>query len=145
MSTHLSTVYDITVTMEPTNHLGLVVSRDRSTFSLTLTQPSYVAEILEKFNISVPEKPPRYPMRTDYLSTQSSDKNPLLPDHLQKVYQQKVRCLMYLMTQSRLDLHFLVSQLSRRSSIATTKDMIACDRVLQYVANTKDLGLTFST
>jgi hypothetical protein len=104
-----------------------------------------VAEILQKFNISVPDKPPRYPMHTDYLSTQSSDETPLLPDHLQKVYQQKVGCLMYLMTQTRLDLHFSVSQLSRRSSIATNKDMIACDRVLQYVAKTKELGLTFCT
>ena len=49
MSTHLSTVYDITVTIEPTNHLGLVVSRDRSNFALTLTQPAYVTEILDKF------------------------------------------------------------------------------------------------
>ena len=77
MSTHLSTVYDISITMDPTNHLGLVISRNRSTFSLTLTQPSYVAAILEKFSISVPDKPPRYPMHTDYLSTQSSDETPL--------------------------------------------------------------------
>ena len=145
MSTHLSTVYDITITMEPTNHLGLVISRDRYAFSLTLTQPSYVTEILDKLNISVPDKPPRYPMHTDYLSKQSSDTTPPLPDHLQKVYQQKVGCLMYLMTQTRLDLHFSLSQLSRRSSIATTNDMIGCDRVLKYVANTKHLGLTFCT
>jgi hypothetical protein len=64
-------------------------------------------------------------MHTDYLSTQSSDETPLLPENLQKVYQQKVGCLMYLMTQTRLDLHFSVSQLSRRSSIATIKDMTA--------------------
>ena len=82
MSTHLSTVYDITVTMEPTNHLGLVVSRDRSNFALTLTQPAYVTEILDKFKISIPDKPPRYPMHTDYLSTQPTDNSPLLPDHL---------------------------------------------------------------
>jgi hypothetical protein len=106
MSTHLSTVYDITVTVEPTNHLGLVVSRDRSNLTLTFTQPAYVNEILEKFHISVPEKPPRYPMHTDYLSTQPSDSSPLLPEHLQKVFQQKVGCLMYLMTQTRTDLHF---------------------------------------
>jgi hypothetical protein len=49
MSTQLSTVYDISITMDPTNHLGLVITRNRSTFSLTLTQPSYVAEILQKF------------------------------------------------------------------------------------------------
>ena len=145
MSTHLSTVYDITVTMEPTNHLGLVVSRDRSNFALTLTQPAYVTEILDKFKISIPDKPPRYPMHTDYLSTQPSDNSPLLPDHLQQVFQQKVGCLMYLMTQTRPDLHFSVTQLSRRSSKATTKDMLACDRILKYVANTQHYGLTFCT
>ena len=145
MSTHLSTVYDITVTVDPTNHLGLVLSRDRSNLSLTLTQPAYVNEILEKFHISVPDKPPKYPMHTDYLSTQSSDSSPLLTEDLQKVFQQKVGCLMYLMTQTRIDLHFSVTQLSRRASAATTKDMMACDRLLTYVASTKNFGLTFCT
>jgi arabinogalactan endo-1,4-beta-galactosidase len=83
-----------------------VVSRDRSNLSITLTQPAYVIKILEKFHISIPEKPSRYPMHTDYLSTQSSDSSPLLPEDLQKVFQQEVGCLMYLMTQTRIDLHF---------------------------------------
>jgi hypothetical protein len=122
-----------------------VVSRDRTKLSLTLTQPAYITEILEKFRISIPDKPPRYPMHTDYLSTQSSDSSPVLPEDLQKVFQQKVGCLMYLMTQTRMDLHFSVTQLSRRASAATTKDMIACDRILKYVATTQSLGLTFCT
>ena len=49
------------------------------------------------------------------------------------------------MSQTRLDLHFSVTQLSRRSSKAKTKDMIACDLVLKYVASTPSLGLTFCT
>jgi len=49
------------------------------------------------------------------------------------------------MTQTRLDLHFSVTQLSRRASRATTKDMIACDRILKYVASTPNFGLTFCT
>ena len=84
-------------------------------------------------------------MHTDYLSTQPSDSSPLLPEHLQKVFQQKVGCLMYLMTQTRIDLHFSVTQLSRRASRATTKDMITCDRILKYVASTPNFGLTFCT
>ena len=49
------------------------------------------------------------------------------------------------MSQTRLDLHYSVTQLSRRSFKATSKDMQACDRILKYVTNTMDLGLTFCT
>ena len=52
---------------------------------------------------------------------------------------------MYLMTQTRIDLHFPITQLSRRASAATTKDMIASDRILKYVASTPNFGLTFCT
>ena len=65
MSSHLSPVYDTTVINEPTNHIGVVVSHGRSNFSLTLTQPAYITEMLDKLNISVPDKAPRYPMNTD--------------------------------------------------------------------------------
>ena len=141
----LATTYDITVTLDPVNHLGLVVTRDRKLKSLTLTQPAYIEEMLTKFHITTPEKPPVYPMHTDYLTSQPLDLSPLTDESSQTLFQQKVGCLMYLMSQTRPDLHYPVTQLSRRSFKATSRDMQSVDRVLAYVAATKSHGITFCT
>ena len=99
--------------------------------------------MLTKFNITIPDKPPTYPMRTDYLSSQPLDLSPLVDEPSQTLFQQKVGCLMYLMSQTRPDLHYPVTQLSRRPFKATSRDIQSVDRVLAYVAATKSSDITF--
>ena len=57
-----------------------------------------------------------------------------LHDDRQTLFMEKVGCLIHLAMQSRPDLIFSVTQLSRRNKKATRSDMSAVDRVLRYVA-----------
>ena len=68
-----------------------------------------------------------------------------LPDDCQTLYMQKVGCLIHLATQSRPELIFSVTQLSRRNKKATRRDMYAVDRTLRYVAGTPTAGQTYCT
>jgi hypothetical protein len=62
-----------------------------------------------------------------------------LPD--QKLFQEKVGSMLYLASQTRPDLLYSITQLSRRSNKCTARDMKAADRLLSYIAITKELGL----
>ena len=68
-----------------------------------------------------------------------------LSDNHQTLYMEKVDCLIHLATQTRPELIFSVTQLSRRNKKATRRDMSAVDRVLRYVAGTATLGQTYCT
>jgi hypothetical protein len=81
-------------------------------------------------------------MNEDYLTS--------LPDHVddpilildqQTLFQEKVGSLLYLASQTRLDLLYSVTQLSRRSNKCNARDMKAADRLLNYVFETRHLGL----
>ena len=83
-------------------------------------------------------------MSEDFLTSLKSDSDlSLLPLPLQTLFQEKVANILYLASQSRPDLVYSTTQLSRHSNEATSKDMAAVDRLLRYIASTSDLGLTF--
>ena len=46
-------------------------------------------------------------------------------------------------SQTRPDLLYSTTQLSRRSNKCTLRDMAAADRLLRYIASTASLGITF--
>ena len=68
-----------------------------------------------------------------------------LPDDRQTLYMKKVGYLIHLAMQSRPDLIFSVTQLSRRNKKATRRDISAVDRILRYVAGTPTVGQTYYT
>ena len=68
-----------------------------------------------------------------------------LPDNLQTLCMEKVGCLIHLATQSRPELIFSVTPLSRRNKKATRRDMSAVDRALRYVTGTPTVGQTYCT
>jgi len=84
-------------------------------------------------------------MHTYYLSAQSADQSPILVDQLQNVYRQKVGSLMFLIAQTRPELHYFITELSHRSFQATFRGMTAEDRVLKYCASTRHLNLPRQT
>jgi hypothetical protein len=55
----------------------------------------------------------------------------------------KVGKLIHLATQTRPDILYATTQLSRRNKKASRRDMLAVDRVLRYVAGTIDEGQTY--
>ena len=132
----------MTTSIEPTNFVGLSISRDRSSRSISISQPNYVASLIDKF--SVPTSSAKYPMSEDFLTNMPIN-NPsnLLSADLQTLFQEKVGSILYLASQTRPDLLYSTTQLSRRSNKCTLRDMAAADRLLRYIASTSSLGITF--
>ena len=52
--------------------------------------------------------------------------------------------ILCLASQSRPDLIYSTTRLSRRSNWTTARDMAAADRLLRYIASTASLGITYS-
>ena len=137
---NLSDTYELSVNDEMGFYLGMQISRDRDARSITVRQRGYVDAVLEKFNVKLNDCPPSTPMLCDYNILSES---PDLDAKGKELFMSKVGCLLYLSTQTRPDIMFAVSQLSRKSRLPTVLDMSAVDRVLEYVASTPDLGLCF--
>ena len=144
VSAALEREYSITTDHNPTNFVGLAISRDRPNRKITLSQPHYVDTILARF--SVPSYTPLAPMQEDFLTSMPDfDSKSLLLPKLQTLFQEKVGSVLYLASQSRPDILYPVTQLSRRSNKATSRDMKAADRLLAYIATTRSLGLTLGS
>ena len=144
VSAALEKEYSITTDHNPTNFVGLAISRDRPNRKITLSQPHYVDTILARF--SVPSYTPLAPMQEDFLTSMPEfDSKSLLLPKLQTLFQEKVGSVLYLASQSRPDILYPVTQLSRRSNKATSRDMKAADRLLAYIATTRSLGLTLGS
>jgi len=85
-------------------------------------------------------------MQEDYLTAMPEfDESMLLPKAQQQLFQEKVGTLLYLASQTRPDLLYSVTQLSRRSNKCTLRDMKAADRVFSYISTTPALGLTLGS
>jgi hypothetical protein len=142
----LELTYKITVQKDPHTHLGLKITRDREKKSLTASQPQYIADMSTRFQVSTTGPFPSTPMSETYVTNMPQHAHlAQLPDDCQTLYMQKVGCLIHLATQSRPDLMFSVTQLSRRNKKATRRDMYAVDRTLRYVAGTPTAGQTYCT
>jgi hypothetical protein len=140
----LSKSYKLTTSQNPENFVGLAISRDRTNHKITLTQPSYIAKLAERFHTK--DTSPTYPMSEDFL-TSSCDHNddPKLDLSNQVLFQEKFGSVLYLASQTRSDLLYAVGQLSRRSNKCTARDMRAADRLLDYIRQTPGLGLTLGS
>ena len=125
-------LYTVTTSIEPTNFVGLAITRDRPNKSLTIIQPNYVATLLDRF--SVPISSAKYPMSEDYLTGMSSYSDDILLNSLlQTLFEEKVGSILYLASQSRPDLLYATTQLSRRSYKTTARDMAILSRLLLSV------------
>jgi hypothetical protein len=144
VSDTIGTKYKVTRDDSPANFVGLAITRNRGAHKITLTQPKYIETSLQRFEI--PFTSPSFPMQEDYLTRMPDDDEiQLLPSSAQTLFQEKVGTLLYLASQTRPDLLYSVTQLSRRSNKCTLRDMKAADRVFSYVALTPHIGLTLGT
>ena len=139
----LQSTYKITINENLDSYLGMLIWRDRPNRIMKVYQPGYIADLIESFNIDI-NHPPLTPM-LDTIRPIASVDNPLLSTQEQTSYQAKVGSALWLTNGTRPDSLFAVNIRSRYTHIPTKYDMHAMDRVLQYLASTPDLGLTFSS
>ena len=116
----LSHVFQLTYRPESSVHLGLVLTRDRSLKSLTISQTAYIEAMSERFGILPTYSEIESPMSVQFLpllNRFSADE--VLSDNLINLFHQMVECLQHLASQTRSDLKFSVNQLSRRAKCPT--------------------------
>jgi len=135
----LSEVYEITVDTEMKFYLGYHITRDRPQRSLILSQEGYICEMIGKYNVDLDNAFPTTPM--DYLNSLDSSKGIPLDTRGIIDYQSRIGSLLYLAIMSRPDILYAISILSAKNKSPTTEDLRAVNRVLSYIAGTKDKGL----
>jgi reverse transcriptase-like protein len=129
--------YEMTDLGELSWILGIHVSCDWHTGTITLSQGKFAAEVLERF-----EKQTLRPISTPVLANEHLTKLTSLEVDI-KDYQSAVGALMYLIIVTHPDLAFGVGMLGRHTANPGEEHMQALNRVFRYLQGTKDHGLIF--
>ena len=126
------------VDIGPISHyLGLKIERNRVNRTIKLSQSAYIEKVLEKFhmqnaNISTTPMKEGSLFRND---SQASDKEI-------KQYQAIVGSIMFAMIETRPDIAFATSVISRHAKNPGKTHMEAAKTILRYLSATKDRGIT---
>lgn len=116
--------------------------------SICLSQERFVDTILERFGmtscngVATPMEPGACLVRSTSENAEDSD---ICDPDQHTLYQSLVGSIMYLMTSTRPDLAFTISSLSKFLAKPTTVHLAAAKRVLRYLKQTKNYGLTYRT
>ena len=107
---HQTTYFTITINSSIRSLLGMQVEHDLNNKIITISQPGYVATLLERFQIDISSK---YPNRVPFSRYDIADDNPiLLSEQDQSLFMKMVGSLLFLSTRSRPDISFHVNDLS---------------------------------
>ena len=126
--------------------LGMRVTRDDTSGSISLDQSMYIADLLEEFGmqsclpVSTPSLVGQY--LSDDMCPQPADQAEL--GDMPKRYRQLCGGLMFLTTQTRPDIAQAVHRLCRFMSNPGKGHWNAAKRVLRYLKGTQNLGIKFS-
>lgn len=117
-------------------YVGLEITRDREERTITVRQSAYTTQKLEQFNMTN-AKTVSTPVDTNTVYQRNTSTEPVdFP------YGQLVGSLIWLSSQTRPDLAYPVSLLSRFLSNPSDSHVKAAKRVLRYLSGTKDHGIT---
>ena len=121
--------------------LGVKITRDRRSRSITLSQGSYIKKILTEFGMSECRSA-KTPLQKQH-NLQSSSPADLLDTEQTNQYARLVGYVMYAATQTRSDLSFSVGLLCRFLAHPSTYHLAAGKHLLRYLHGTLDLGITY--
>ena len=122
---------------EAKNCLGIKLIRNWSKGTLILQQEDYINVILDKFNMQNCKgaaTPMEFRLKMENCKADKSVKVP---------YQELMGCLLYLSTNTRPDIAFVVSFLSQFNTSYTDVHWSLAKRVLSYLKSTSKLGLKY--
>ncbi|CAI7888868.1 unnamed protein product, partial [Closterium sp. NIES-54] len=121
------------------HYLGLQITRDKATRTITLSQSHMVQQVLQRFELQH-STVQRTPLDVDHRLTGPFPDEPFEPSG---PYAELVGCLMYLMTCIRPDLAFPLSILARFVAPGRYRPvhLTATVRVAKYLATTSGVGL----
>jgi hypothetical protein len=139
----MSTQFSITIKLNVDSFLGMQISRNRISKTISLSQPGYISTLMEKFNIDINSSNsyPTCPMS----SSDIIDPSPIYLSPLeQSLYMKIVGSVLFLSTRSRPDLSYVVNYLSLFMQKASHTHLNLCYKLLKYIWKTKSLPLTFN-
>lgn len=119
--------------------LGMRITRDRKARTITLDQDQYIGKAQERFGLkeckvaNSPEVPGAECEKGEELDA--------LADRQR--YMELVGTLMYAAISTRIDIAHGVHYLASNMLAPTVRHMRAAERILRYLAGTKDVGLVF--
>ncbi|CAM8914247.1 unnamed protein product [Rhodiola kirilowii] len=125
--------------------LGMIIERDRNSFSLKLHQKPYLEKLVSRFGdlncktVSLP-----FPAHFDLNKSQC----PVTQSEKVKMekfpYANAIGSIMYAMISTRPDLSYAISVLSRYMSNPGYEHWLAVKWLVAYIASTLDIGLSYS-
>ena len=136
----LSNKYRIKDLGELSYFLGVKVVKDHNNNSIWLGQPSYVDKLLFKFQLS-DCKAVSTPAATDVKLVKSSDDEERCD---KETYQSAIGNLLYLSSQTRPDITYAVSSVSRFCSDPSKTHWMAVKRIIRYLKGTRNYGLYYT-
>jgi hypothetical protein len=130
-------------------YLGLNVKRDRGSRRLWISQPKYIAGLVNRYDVG--EKRPATPLPSGFKHILEGEQpggeavglSPLLSKQGQKHYQSIIGALNFAAGCSRPDIAFAVSKLASVNHCPRERHLAAAKRCMEYLAGTPELGLTF--
>jgi hypothetical protein len=132
-----SQLYTLKWNDNPTLHLGLEITCNRSNNTIMISQEHYLKEVLKRFGMEHPNS--NSPPLPNNISVQKATiRDDTLP------YQQAIGCLSYAAICSRPDITHAVNYLARFCSCYDESHWAAVKHLLQYIKETTDLGIIFS-
>ena len=138
---HVSKSVEITDLGEAHFFLGIQISRDRATHTVTLSQTKYLNEILSRFN-----KSSVHPVSTPAELGIRLEKNQSTTEPSAVTeYQKQIGSLMYLMTKTRPDIAFAVNCCARFMSNPDATHFRALERIWKYLVGTVNYSLVYNS
>ena len=132
-------------TEEPKSYTGIQIDRDRKKRMMKIHQTQYTNELIQRLKIVSTTKI-RSPMLSYSIDDQVRDtterKNHTADKQITNIYQQQCGGLMWL-TKTRPDISFALSVACRGMSNPIRSDLVRIRRILDYVANSQDIGLVW--
>ena len=128
-------IFTITINSSIRSFLGMHVEHDLNNKIITISQPGYVATLLDRFQIE--EISSKYPLKVPFPRYDLADDNPVpLSKQEQSLFMKMVGSLLFLSTRPRPDISFHVNYLSLFMKSATIRQLHLATRVLQYIPKT---------
>mmetsp|Transcript_7697 Transcript_7697/g.28359 ORF Transcript_7697/g.28359 Transcript_7697/m.28359 type:complete len:1164 (+) Transcript_7697:1563-5054(+) len=136
----LNDLYRLKMSKELNTFLGMQIEYNREDRQLRIHQERYALEIITKFGLDQSPKVVDTPVPVGW---QQQENSQILIGAKLKEYQSMVGSLLYLSTQTRPDIAYLMHILCKGMSQPTRCLMKLARRGLQYIKNTLDWGLNY--
>ncbi len=121
-------------------YLGLRIDRDRERRTIKLSQPAYIEKVLEKFHLNK-ANPVNTPMK-ESIPLSQREEGEASPSEKER-YKGMTGSLMFSMVETRPDIAFATSLVSRFAKNPSNQHTEAVKTILKYLKGSKHRGITY--